>query len=105
MAASRRVARARTVPTWCIGGKSFQLRVLDGATGQEGCKETVRPWDEPVPRRMAYSRASKKPVLRFFRTRFQGNAVPFIATYTPAGSTWANDSALPRLKSPSELPK
>ena len=30
--------------------------------------------------------------------------MPFIATYTPGGSAWANDSALPRLKSPSELP-
>src|SRR5579872_7080186 len=48
--------------------------------------------------------ASNTPVSRFLRTRFQSKQRPFIARYTPGGSTWTNDSALPRLKSPSELP-
>ena len=30
--------------------------------------------------------------------------LPFIAKYTPLGSTWTTDNALPRLNNPSELP-
>ena len=48
--------------------------------------------------------ASKIPLSRFLRTRFHAKYCPFIAMYTPGGSTCANDRALPRLKRPSELP-
>ncbi len=48
--------------------------------------------------------ASKMPLSRFLRTRSHAKYCPFIAMYTPGGSTCANDRALPRLKRPSELP-
>ena len=48
--------------------------------------------------------ASNTPVSRFFRTLSHAKCCPFIAMYTPGGSTCANESALPRLNNPSELP-
>ena len=50
-------------------------------------------------------RRVKIPAARSFTTSSQGKCVPFIAIHTPAGSTCANEMALPRLKRPSELPK
>ncbi|MFX5718640.1 hypothetical protein ABTE23_21690, partial [Acinetobacter baumannii] len=46
---------------------------------------------------------SKTPALRFFATLFQLKRRPFMATYTPGGSTWATPQAKPKLKKASEL--
>ena len=45
------------------------------------------------------------PAVLFLRTLSQGKYLPFIAIYTPGGSVCTKARALPRLKSPSELPK
>ena len=46
----------------------------------------------------------RRPVSRFFLTRFHSKQRPFMARYTPGASVCTNDNALPRLNSPSELP-
>ena len=55
--------------------------------------------------RRQQSRVLETPVLRFFWTPSHVKNRPFIATYMPNGSTWTYEIALPRLKSPWELPK
>src|SRR5215211_2914698 len=59
----------------------------------------------PEPFVLHAFRRSNTPASRFFRTSSQGKLRPFIAMYTPGGSACTNESALPRLNSPSELPK
>src|SRR5439155_15802835 len=51
-----------------------------------------------------FHKSSKTPVSRFFRTPSHVKQRPFIAMYTPGGSSCTNDRALPRLNNPSELP-